>query len=134
MSIVHWNTDFETGIGFVDAQHRDLFEVVNRLSEAAAGPERATQTARALGDLMDQTVAHFRAEEACMQAHGFPGFAAHAGEHTRLVRELQRFQAAVEAGQGLPPGSTAFLVEWLKHHIHQSDMAYAPFLKAHGVQ
>lgn len=134
MSIVHWNTDFETGIGFVDAQHQGLFEVVNRLGEAAAGPEPAIQTARALDDLMDQTVAHFRAEEACMHAHGFPGFAAHAGEHTRLVRELQRFQEAVEAGQGLPPGSTAFLAEWLKHHIHESDMAYAPFLKACGVQ
>ncbi|MDE3032339.1 MAG: hemerythrin family protein [Acidobacteriota bacterium] len=133
MSVVHWTPDFETGIGFADAQHRDLFDVVNRLGEAAEGPEPAAQTARTLRDLMDQTVAHFREEEACMQAHGFPGFAAHASEHTRLMRELQRFQDAVEAGRGLPPGSTAFLAEWLKHHIQESDKAYVPFLKAHGV-
>ena len=133
MSIVHWTPDFETGIGFVDAQHQDLFEAVNRLGEAAAGPDPATQTARALSGLMDLTVAHFRAEEACMQVHAFPGFAAHASEHARLMRELQRFQDSVEAGRGLPPGSTAFLAEWLKHHIQESDRAYAPFLKAHGV-
>ena len=134
MSIAQWSARLETGISFVDAQHQQLFDAVNRLSEAFQEPGMASQVRRLLDDLMDQTVAHFRAEEACMQAHGFPGFTAHAGEHARLLRELQRFQGAVEAGQGLPPGSTAFLMEWLKHHIHESDMAYAPFLKARGVQ
>ena len=133
MSLASWSTRLETGIGFVDAQHQQLFEAVNRLGEAFQAQGAAPQIGRILDDLMDQTVAHFRAEEACMQAHGFPGFAAHAGEHTRLLRELQRFQAAVEMGQGLPPGSTAFLVEWLKHHIQESDMAYAPFLRARGI-
>jgi hemerythrin-like metal-binding protein len=133
MSIAQWSARLETGISFVDAQHQQLFDAVNRLGEAFQEPGMASQVGRLLDDLMDQTVAHFRAEEACMQAHGYPGFAAHAGEHTRLLRELQRFQDAVEAGQGLPPGTMAFLAEWLNHHIHESDMAYAPFLKAHGV-
>ena len=133
MSIVQWSAGFETGIGFADVQHQHLFEAVNRLEAAAVGPEPSIQVARALDDLMDETVAHFRAEEACMQAHGFPGFAAHAWEHTRLLRELERFQASLKAGQGLPPGSADFLADWLKHHIQEVDMVYAPFLKARGV-
>ena len=32
MSIADWNESFETGIEEIDAQHKHLFEVINRLA------------------------------------------------------------------------------------------------------
>lgn len=134
MPFVIWSDQFATGIDSIDQQHQQLFEAVNKLHEAFTHGDPRDQVKKSLLFLIQYTVDHFSAEEDHMQRLGYPGFAAHAAEHTRLVGQVTQLKHRLDAGQSLAEDVTAFLADWLKHHIHQVDMAYVEFFKARGVE
>jgi hemerythrin-like metal-binding protein len=133
MPIADWHPSYETGLASIDAQHHCLFDAVNALAAAHAGGLPVDQVQRVMDALIDTTVAHFRSEADLLHRYGFPGFAAHAGEHARLAGELQRLRATLESGRPIALEVAQFLTDWLKFHILEADMAYAPFLKAHSL-
>ena len=134
MPLVIWSDQFATGIESIDRQHQQLFEAVNQLHEAFTHGDPRDQVRKALLFLIQYTVDHFSAEEDHMQRFGYPGFAAHAAEHARLVDQVAALKNRMDAGHPMAEDVTAFLADWLKLHIHQVDMAYVGFLKAHGVK
>lgn len=134
MPIAVWNDQFATGIRSIDQQHQQLFESVNRLHEAYVKGDPQPEIQKALDFLLHYTVEHFRAEEDHMERLGYPGFAAHAVEHARLVAQVTALKARFDAGRTMSGDLTAFFADWLKHHIHQVDMAYVSYLKAREVQ
>ncbi|HEX9082826.1 MAG TPA: bacteriohemerythrin [Holophagaceae bacterium] len=133
MALASWDPRYETGIELIDAQHRRLFASVQALSSVFEGAEVTPLLRKALDALLDDTVAHFRMEEELMQRFGYPGFAAHASEHARLVGEIDRLMVTVTSGKPISPQISAFLADWLQHHVLEADMGYVPFLKAHGL-
>lgn len=133
MPIAVWNDRFATGLASIDLQHQELFAAVNRLEEASTGRDSETEVRKALAFLLQYTVEHFRVEEDHMERHGYPGFAAHAVEHARLMDQVGVLQRRFDAGRPMAAELTVFFADWLKHHIHQVDQAYAAFLKARGV-
>jgi hemerythrin len=64
-----------------------------------------------------------------MQEMGYPALRPHAAEHARLVNKVQLLQARMAEGKPITMDVTIFLADWLKHHIHGSDMAYVRFVK-----
>ena len=134
MPIAVWNDRFATGIESIDQQHRELFAAVNRLQAALAGENAQVESRKALAFLLQYTVDHFRVEEDHMKRRGYPGFAAHAVEHARLVDQVAVLQDRFDAGHPMAEEVSAFFADWLKHHIHQVDMAYVGFLKARGLK
>lgn len=134
MPIAVWNDRFATGIGSIDQQHQQLFEAVNRLHEAYVQGDPLPEIQKALDFLLQYTVEHFRAEEDHMERLGYPGFAAHAVEHARLFDQVAVLKTRFDSGRAMSGDLTAFFADWLKHHIHQVDMAYVSYLKARGVQ
>lgn len=129
-----WSPRFETGLARIDAQHQRLFEDAEAVVGAVLGGAPVIRLRKLLEALMDDTVEHFRTEEELMQKHGYPGFAAHASEHARLLAELRALRAGVESGKLTTLQVTAFLEDWLRHHIQELDLGYAAFLKDRGVR
>lgn len=134
MSVMAWNPRFATGIASIDEQHRKLFDAVNRLQASFLQGNAREETRGAVAFLLSYTVEHFRAEEDHMQRLGYPGFAAHAAEHARLVEQVASLKARLDAGVPVTEEVAAFLADWLRHHIHQVDLAYVGYLRAHGVE
>jgi hemerythrin len=52
-------------------------------------------------------------------------------QHQALFEAVNRLAASFGAGSTADQAreSLAFLADWLKHHIHGSDMAYVRFVK-----
>jgi hemerythrin len=129
MIIAPWNSRFETGIDLIDAQHKSLFEAINNLADSFREGNSKNQVKASLDFLVDYTVEHFQTEERFMREMDYPSLGEHMGEHARLMEQVRDLQMDLQAGKPVTMEVTIFLAEWLRAHIHDSDMAYVYFMK-----
>lgn len=130
MPEVLWNSRFETGVTLVDAQHKSLFDAVNRLAASLGSESMGDGVKESLDFLAKYTQEHFKTEELFMREMAYPDLAAHVAEHARLMKRVQVLQARLAQGEPMARDVATFFAGWLKHHICGTDMAYVRFMKA----
>jgi hemerythrin-like metal-binding protein len=127
-SYITWKNDYSVGDSTLDAQHRQIIELLNELHIAMQrGVEH--QTIRPfLDQLVQYTVSHFQTEEKLLLAHQYPDFAAHKVLHEKMQRRTigLRDNAGLVTGRDL----LVFLKEWWCGHIQEQDKKYEPYLSA----
>jgi hemerythrin len=132
--MIEWKPQYSVGVVSIDAQHQTLFAISQELYTAMSAGKGRTVLARILGRLAQYTAMHFAHEERLMKQHNFPGFEAHCAEHRKLTRQVLDFQQEFEAGRtALSVQLLQFLMNWLVHHIQESDLKYAPHMKSRAV-
>lgn len=132
MSTLEWDPSLETGHALVDEQHRSLFGLVAEVSDVSLTLDQVA-TASALQRLSDYVLVHFGAEEALMRQHGYPEehAAEHAAEHRALTDRTRELVLAFRTDAAAAAVELAsFLIEWLTHHIEESDRKLVRFLQA----
>jgi hemerythrin len=88
-----------------------------------------------LHTLVDYTREHFTAEEAMMEAAGYPSLAAHRIKHNDLTKQVEEYVNRYESGDvTLSIQLSCFLSDWLTKHIQSTDQEYGPWLNEHGVR
>ncbi|OAN48009.1 hypothetical protein A6A04_04420 [Paramagnetospirillum marisnigri] len=114
---VVWDPELETGIDWIDEQHRHLAAIINQLALAARAGD-----GEALSELADRFLRHarqhFAAEERYLIAQGIP-VSTHRAEHRRLLGELDRMMAGSESSAM----ADHYLRYWIFDHIRTTDMA-----------
>jgi len=133
MEKVIWNDQLNTGFDVVDAQHRRLMDVLNRLigmtEPGCAGSLQDVETAvRDLGAYVRQ---HFDDEIRMMQDTrcDLRHIMMHAREHEHFVRHLSLFEESMNEAGGTSAKKAAelgrFLAKWLWRHILVVDQVMA---------
>lgn len=129
VEIFPWNDNFETGIPEIDAQHRRLVELLNRLVSHLAFRAEAPALNAVFDALKEYTLVHFRDEEAIWAAElGDDDWApAHSRSHSGFVEEVLRLKAeeGVKPLDDVIEDIVAFLTHWLALHILESDKRLA---------
>ena len=126
-----WKEAYSVQIPEIDAQHKRLVEIINRLQDAMLQGQGRTVIDSVLRDLEEYTRYHFTAEEDLMRRHAYPKLLAHEAQHHGLVEKLSRFRADFRAGSiTMSVTVMEFLRDWLTHHIMREDKAYTPHLLA----
>lgn len=119
-----WTDDLELGEPEIDADHQYLFELTNRVIQAATTGEDIPSYEETRDALIAYTNEHFTREEAYMAETGYPGLEEHKASHEALrtdcVKVLENRNDAELA---------SFLMEWLMDHIMKNDAHFARFLK-----
>jgi hemerythrin len=126
--------DLVTGVDDIDAQHRTLLDLANRVIEASEDAPPAIFH-RALTFLVNYTVDHFAAEEAAMDRTAYPGARFHREFHDRLRREIAGIvaQAKQEGSSKKAQLAVQFMLEdWLIYHIRETDRDLANHLRNHS--
>ena len=131
MLFCQWSESMSVGEPLLDADHKSLFLLINRLHEKLeAGADPA-----ALGDVFERLINyinfHFQREEMVMKACGYPEAKAHREEHAgfaKYVHEM-RERYAREADEAIIRELLDYLKTWLDHHILIQDMAYKPYVQ-----
>lgn len=124
-----WMDDAEAevlGIAEIDAQHKALVALANRLYHAIEGTHDYDLQATLLDELVSFTQYHFSSEEMLMDRYGDPSAEAHKRQHAQLVSQVQFFRHALTHG-----GSQVVLSAlrpWLIRHIRTFDRALANFV------
>jgi hemerythrin len=129
---LHWTSALSVGVAELDAQHRELFERVDRLLDAMLHGDRS-EAARLLAFLGEFVVVHFAAEERLMEGTAYPGLQRHLDEHRRFGARLHELEAGFrEAGPtaSLVLGLEHLAVAWLRDHVYSTDVAMGRWLMA----
>jgi len=129
---VNWVSSLEVGVDEIDAQHKRLFEQVDRLVESVRSGAGEEESKRTLDFLGKYVVEHFAAEERYMDRYGYPKSAEHKKQHADLIEYYKATRAKVDregASLTLMIQLQRHLVDWLNHHIFRSDRELGAFLK-----
>ncbi|NDY58347.1 hemerythrin family protein [Desulfovibrio sulfodismutans] len=134
MPLLEWNDDLSTHVHDIDAQHRRLVEMTNRLHDGMLREESTGFLQGILDEMGRYAVEHFGTEEGYMDAHGYPDSAAHKSEHRDFTEKVRTIAADCSGGRcALSMDILNFLCGWLVTHISGSDQKLGAFLRAHGV-
>jgi hemerythrin-like metal-binding protein len=127
--IIEWSERYAVGVRAIDGQHRQMLDLVNRVL-GSLGPGRELYEAlEVLRELLRATEHHFATEERLMDENGMEA-ARHRAEHRRLLEALARFTDQLDAET--VGNCSAFLRDWLLHHIEEVDRPFAAALRERG--
>ena len=96
MTLIEWQSSFSIGVADIDAEHRDLIELVNWLGVLAAAGGSSEKVVETLGEIYAQIAAHFALEEQLMRTAGYDEFAGHKADHEALLDELRDIMDQVD--------------------------------------
>lgn len=134
MAALQWSESIAVGIGIIDAQHQNLFNYYNELSQAVQKNDSAGDIKEVLEQLKTYAVYHFDTEIGLMRQHGYPEADEHEEEHREYLEEIEDFDIRHTISEpGLAKDMLDFLTGWITRHIKTRDMAFAEFLKEREV-
>jgi diguanylate cyclase (GGDEF)-like protein/hemerythrin-like metal-binding protein/PAS domain S-box-containing protein len=127
-----WGEAHAVGVRMVDAQHRRLVHLMNRLGDELKAAHGRDAILAALWALVSFTRQHFATEEKLMdRPPGWPGAAAHAHAHKKLLEDLMSLTLNPEVKSMML--TVRFLEEWLVRHVEEMDKPMGAWLRDQGV-
>jgi len=135
MAFISWRKDYELGVPSVDADHKQLFALINDFHEALAAGAQSRHIAQVLNRLTAYAEEHFRREERLMMDNGYPRLEQHREQHASLVVSIFSINERLATDPNQARREVlAFVKHWLIEHIVKSDMDIADFLKRKAAQ
>jgi hemerythrin len=130
-----WTAAMSVGIPRIDAQHRFLFEQINKLAAMRARSGSRDQLLEMIRVFIHFSDAHFSAEDEVMIDSDFPLFVNHRLEHQQYVSRMAGFVAAYSQEKpDLIDQMLHFLANWWLRHTCESDTKYGRWIRAQGVK
>jgi hemerythrin len=122
-----------TGVDSVDAQHRQLFDIINRLFAGMQSGRAKDEIGPILDDLARYATTHFAHEEACMAHFACPAAQRNIDAHAAFVRTFRAMKADFDR-EG-PTATMAIrmqreLSDWISNHIVGVDARLRPCVPA----
>lgn len=134
MAFIEWTEKSMVNIVKVDAQHKKLFEILNRLHASVVEGKEQSELIDILDQLIEYTVEHFETEEELFLDHGFPGYEEHKAAHDQLTATAVELQGKLKGGSAtLSFEVLDFLHDWLMDHTLGLDKEMGPYLNERGV-
>jgi hemerythrin len=123
MPLLNWKDEFETGIAYIDFEHRGLVKLINKTCDSLDQESAAERIAACLGDLYARICAPFALEEELMREKKYALYEIHKADHERLLEELCYMMDAFEAGACENCGKTLddSLTAWFRQHFQIED-------------
>jgi diguanylate cyclase (GGDEF)-like protein/hemerythrin-like metal-binding protein/PAS domain S-box-containing protein len=125
-----WKPDYLSGEPSIDAEHQELFRMVNQLLEQISSPnDDPTRFGVTLDSLLHHITSHFSNEEALLHRIGYSELDEHARHHKRLKEQIIALRQVADKKEI----STAELVDFLAirvvhEHLLEADRKFFPLL------
>lgn len=128
---MHWEKEFEIGCEMVDAQHRELVNLVSEFEKSIEKSVTGKQLADVLRFVVGYTRYHFSAEEQLMQQIGYNELIPHKKIHDELIHEVTGILLKLKNGEKLEPARLLeFLTDWVKKHVLEEDKKIGEFFRS----
>ena len=129
-----WSEKYETGNKVVDSEHRQIFDLVQKVLDASF-ENRRDKFDTIIDFLVNYTVKHFENEERLMEESNYPNTDIHKKQHSDFLAEVGKLkeQIAIETDgviNNLIINKT--VVGWLIDHVLGSDMVMAKHYRKWG--
>jgi hemerythrin len=125
-----WRPSWDLGIEVIDADHREMVRLINRLSD----PGDCASLGDRLRDLIAHLRRHFHAEETFLESIRYPQAAEHAREHHVQLAELVALgrMLAGSSAMVLDRAELNALKDWFFNHVIAEDRRFADFYRRIG--
>jgi hemerythrin-like metal-binding protein len=134
MTFASWEPRFSVGVTELDAQHKNLFDLINDYYDCISRGLAREAVAKVIDALAQYSRYHFSYEEKLMRKYGYTEVETQVAEHQKFIDAVVDFQARYSAGTLLTPVEVSnFLKSWITGHILVSDMRYADCFRKSGV-
>ncbi|MBP7654369.1 bacteriohemerythrin, partial [Candidatus Dependentiae bacterium] len=131
---MQWNSGLSVNIKEIDAQHKRLVDMVNKLHGSMKSGAAVNVLKDILNDLIQYTATHFATEEKFMNQYQYPEFKGHKEIHDKLVEQALEVKKSFDSGKGVVTIDLMnFLKDWLVNHIMKTDKKLGAFLNKKGV-
>jgi hemerythrin-like metal-binding protein len=135
VSATAWTPDLETGIGVMDEQHHQYFDLLSDyLAQAAVAtttPGAVLDLAETFSFLLRYAEEHFSTEEQVMEEVGYPDHELHREEHRYFLKHVEELYEHMRT-KGFSPELSRevhyYTAEWFIEHIRLTDMKLVKFL------
>lgn len=129
-----WTTDMSIGAEALDADHRALLGLVQRLEDAVRAREPFEVIASLMTVVTELTEAHIRREECVMHRLGCTLDPEHAHAHAAFLTWSRRLRDDFLRTHDLCRVRVVLPVirDWWHHHVVDQDMADRPLLTANA--
>lgn len=135
MEIINWKNEYSVGVAEMDAQHKKLLGMINRLIAEQKVLTDPKTIAALLTEMTDYAQEHFRAEEFLMAEYGYDKKTEHEAQHQAFIDETVSFCSATEIGPNILSNALLdYLGSWLVEHILGEDMMYKEFFQKKGLR
>lgn len=122
---IEWTKDYEVGVGFMDADHKEAVDLMAAMQTAEG---------EALKDLLAKFThhcqEHFARENELMERIGFFAQGCHTDEHERVLDELKDMAGKDEAA--IQAYARDDLPDWFVGHRNSMDFVTAQFAQQMG--
>jgi hemerythrin len=124
---MQWDEKYETGNEIVDRDHRQLFQLVQKVLDAAfdSHEEKVEET---LNFLADYALNHFAHEEQLMEESAYPDAEAHKALHNNFIKEFLLLKDRIVSESDTLRNHldiNKVIVNWLNDHVLGSDKLMA---------
>ncbi|MBL0211765.1 MAG: diguanylate cyclase [Holophagaceae bacterium] len=125
--IFHWRRAYQIGNPTIDAEHHELFNLVNNLLRTGLATDTQPQAFLASADELIQHVRqHFSSEESVLAAKGYSRLQDHADLHRKLVARAEALRQKIGTGEvGLGDWLQFLANDLVIGHILKEDRQYA---------
>jgi hemerythrin len=130
-SIVTWYNSYSIGIPLVDAQHKELVRLTNKLYEGCFQGQEASKKAflQTIRGVVEYVGYHFSTEEKIMLRVNYPGYNEHKKQHTDFVHQVYSEVEKFESNKPFSPMEfVTFLKDWVLEHIAITDKKMGNYL------
>jgi len=129
-----WKEDYNTGVNFIDEQHRYFFNIISSLKSSIDNDVCGESGSKIFFSLVHYAEHFLIQEEIYFMEANFPGLAEHKSLHAGFIRRIIQFQQDYEKDitrtcQSLLP----FLDDWFDNHILKYDKEAVDYLKEKGL-
>ena len=118
---LEWQSDYETGNGFVDLQHRYFLDLIKRVGENFKNADDALHQEKLIIELRKYADFHFTSEENIATSCNLPGVSGHHQRHVELLEEFNHHAAELNKGSKTVDEFLEFLTDWLIGHTIYED-------------
>ena len=130
MALLSWSNQYLIGTGVIDAEHQELFHLVNNFHSLWAEKHAPHDIAKVLNQLIIYAERHFRHEEDIMAAAGYAKLEQHKAVHDVMIERIFKLQQSYEdKSLHLEMDTMKFVKSWLIDHILQEDYLFRDFLQ-----
>lgn len=132
-SVIHlsWRPSYACGETTIDTEHRELFDLANRLFNAAMVPGQSREAlTRRLERIVTAVQKHFQHEEEVLRDLGYPSIEQHARAHRELLAKADQLRRKAEDNElSLGQLLEYLAIDVIARHLLESDREYFPCIR-----
>lgn len=130
-----WDQSFSVDVKLIDAQHKKLFAILNRLHGVVNKIEgEAEPLENIILELAAYVDFHFKTEERYFEEFGCEDMEEHIRQHNFYEGKIKEFNEKYKKGEeSVGEEIMNFLKDWISSHIKIKDKEYTECFHDHGL-